>query len=189
MRHAMVCASNMNRSMEAHLRAQEGGLEVGSFGVGSQVRLPGASRDEPNVYAFGTPYTAILDDLRGKDAELYTRNGLLRLLERNIRIKTAPERWQENEQAFDVVVTFEESVFDRAVDHLRGREGAGMHPVLVINMDTVDNPEEAEKAAPLAVQLCKMVEAAEEWEDEVDEIIAAFDSETGRKPIYTICFF
>ena len=189
MRHAMVCASNMNRGMEAHLRAAEGGLEVGSFGVGSQVRLPGASREEPNVYAFGTPYADILADLRGKDEALYERNGLVRLLERNVGIKPAPERWQDNGEHFDVVVTFEESVFDRAVDHLRGREGAGMRPVLVINMDTVDNPEEAEKAAPFAVRLCQMIEAAEEWEDEVDEIIATFDSETGRKPIYTICFF
>jgi RNA polymerase II subunit A C-terminal domain phosphatase SSU72 len=42
------------------------------------------------------------------------RNGLLPMLKRNIAIKTAPQRWQENadDGPFDVVFTFEERVFD-----------------------------------------------------------------------------
>ncbi|MEW5319641.1 MAG: hypothetical protein WDW38_010784 [Sanguina aurantia] len=67
---AMVCASNMNRSMEAHLVLQRAGLKVDSFGVGGHVKLPGPSQREPNIYAFGTPYTKIYADLVSKDSEL-----------------------------------------------------------------------------------------------------------------------
>ena len=75
LKFAMVCASNMNRSMEAHRLAIEAGLCVRSFGVGQHVKLPGASANSPNVYDFGTTYEHIYKDLKQKDQALYTRNG------------------------------------------------------------------------------------------------------------------
>jgi hypothetical protein len=67
---------------------------VSSYGVGGHVKLPGASAGAPNKYEFGTPYETIFNDLKAKDEALYTRNGLLAMLARNMGVKRAPEKWQ-----------------------------------------------------------------------------------------------
>lgn len=90
LKFGMVCYSNQNRSMEAHKVLQEAGFDVVSYGVGTCVRLPGPNRFEPNVYEFGTPYKAILADLRSKpaaDQPHYERLGLISMLERNMKVR------------------------------------------------------------------------------------------------------
>ena len=165
------------------------GLEVESYGVGSSVKLPGPTAREPNVYPFGTPYQTIYDELKSKDEELYERNGLLKILSRNLKVKTAPERWQDNHtKQFDVVISFDDGVFDKLMDDIQKREQKQMKPFLVINMAVKDNPIEAGKASPQALQLCRKLEECDDWEDDIEDIIEDFSVETGRKPFYTICF-
>ncbi|KAF8056476.1 SSU72 [Scenedesmus sp. PABB004] len=189
LRFAMVCASNQNRSMEAHRVLKEHDFNVSSYGVGGHVKLPGPSAKQPNVYDFGTRYDAIHDDLAARDEALYVRNGLLAMLRRNAAVKAAPEKWQLNRDVFDAVVCFEEKVMQQVVDDLTSRPQSLMKPVLVVNIDVKDNHEEAAKVAPQTLQLCRMLEAAESWEGAIDDVLTAFEREHARRATYTICYY
>ena len=40
----------------------------------------------------------------------------MQMLQRNMGVKRAPERWQDNRDVFDVVVTFEERIMEQLLD-------------------------------------------------------------------------
>ncbi|KAL8474475.1 hypothetical protein ACS0TY_030362 [Phlomoides rotata] len=191
LRYAMVCSSNQNRSMEAHAVLKREGFDVASYGTGQHVKLPGPSIREPNVYDFGTPYKQMLDELRRKDPELYRRNGILPMLKRNVSVKTAPQRWQENaaDGTFDVVLTFEEKVFDMVLEDLHNRNHVLLKPVLVINLEVKDNHEEAAVGGRLALQLCQELDAIENWEESIDDVIINFERQHHRKLVYSISYY
>ena len=46
----------------------------------------------------------------------YTQNGILNMLDRNRRIKTCPERFQDCYDKFDIIFTCEERVYDQVVE-------------------------------------------------------------------------
>ncbi|OAP15630.1 hypothetical protein AXX17_AT1G68100 [Arabidopsis thaliana] len=190
-RYAMVCSSNQNRSMEAHALLKRQGLDVASYGTGSHVKLPGPSLREPNVYDFGTPYKQMFDELRRKDPELYKRNGILQMIKRNLSVKLAPQRWQDNagDGVFDVVMTFEEKVFDSVLEDLNNREQSLTKTILVMNLEVKDNHEEAAIGGRLALELCQEIEGNETWEDTIDDIVAGFEKQHRRKLVYSISFY
>ena len=70
-------------------------MQVQSYGTSSQIKLPGPAADQPNIYAFGTSYQQMHSELQQRDAKLYDRNGVAAMLQRNMGIKAAPQRWQE----------------------------------------------------------------------------------------------
>ncbi|KAI9229512.1 MAG: RNA polymerase II subunit A [Piptocephalis tieghemiana] len=189
-RFAVICASNQNRSMEAHNVLQKAGFNVSSYGTGTAVRLPGPSANQPNIYEFGRPYDEIYRDLQSKDPKLYEKNGLLRMLDRNRRIKLAPERFQESRDTYDVLITCEERCFDSVLQELLQRGGDSNLPVHVINVEIVDNHDAASKGGKLICELAEHIQKAGFGLDEqMGEILRGFEQAHGTLLLHTISYY
>jgi len=189
LRVAVVCSSNMNRSMEAHAFLQKKGFRVDSYGTGDKVKLPGPSADKPNVYDFGTSYEFIAEDLLRKDKTLYTQNGILNMLDRNRRIKLGPNRLQEAAEKYDVIMTAEERVYDQVLEHFEEKGSAEGQPAHVLNMDIQDNHEEATIGAFLICDLMASLAAADDLDDEIEERLREFETKSKRPILHTVVFY
>ena len=186
---AVVCMSNLNRSMEAHRILRRKGFQVRSFGAGSRVKLPGSARSLHVVYDFSTTYEERRKDLPRKDRQRYNSNGILHILGRNERIKPRPERFQECRDHFDLIFTCEESVYDRVVEELWVREQETCQPVHVINVDMADNAEDATLGSFIICELCERLQQADNLEDSLVEVLLAAEQKTGKSFLHTVCFY
>lgn len=87
----------------------------------------------------------------------YTQNGLLHTLDRNRRIKTHPEKFQETKEKFDILITCEERVYDQVLEFMESKAPSDNSIVHVINIDIQDNLEEATIGAFLISDMCMHV--------------------------------
>ncbi|KAA8495902.1 RNA polymerase II subunit A C-terminal domain phosphatase SSU72 [Porphyridium purpureum] len=185
-RFSTVCASNQNRSMAAHLALLEAGFaHVQSYGTGRTVKLPGPSVDKPNEYAFGTPYNVMYEDLKAQNEALYQQNGVLRMLDRNRNLKKGPERWQENFLRHDIVVTFEDRVFNAVLDDFATKRQPTLYePVYIINLEVKDTHEQAQSGARLAVDLCELLDEVQDLDEEIESILEIFEEQSNQSLCY-----
>lgn len=175
--------------MEAHAILSKKGFNVKSFGTGANVKLPGSAPDKPNIYDFSTTYEQMYQDLCKKDKHLYTQNGILHMLDRNRRIKSKPERFQDCKDDFDIVITVEERVYDQVVEDLEKRGQTSMSSVHVINMEVKDNHDEATLGAFLICELCQMLQGTDDLENDIDELIQDFEAKADRDVLHTVAFY
>jgi len=197
----VVCSSNINRSMEAHVVFNNAGLNVESYGTGTHVRLPGRSAMEPRVFKFGTPYEEMYNSLSATsdDEAYFNHNGVLQLCRRGAAVKLAPQRWQDTPteaiSKHNIVIAFEERIFDAVVNDLQMREPTiNFNPIHVICLDTKDNPHEAKIQGRVALELCWMLEhcSDDDLDNECAILIDTFQRERMRenqiKILYQVCY-
>ncbi|KAF1661765.1 UNVERIFIED_CONTAM: RNA polymerase II subunit A C-terminal domain phosphatase SSU72, partial [Eudyptes robustus] len=188
---AVSCSSNMNRSMEAHDLLKHSGFNIESYGSGNYVKLPGPSVDKPNIYEFDSiPYQAIREDLIKKDRALYTHNGLLQMLKRNMRVKERPQKFQHCKEEFEVILCLEERVYDQIIDFFHSRIPSSGNLVHVLNIDIRDTQEEASIGAYFVRLLCQKLESLEDLDNQIDDVLLNLDAEhSNRNILHSIHFY
>jgi RNA polymerase II subunit A C-terminal domain phosphatase SSU72 len=162
--------------------------------------LPGRSAMEPRIFKFGTPYEEMHNSMSAtpEDEAFFVRNGVLDLCRRGAAVKRAPDRWQDTSSDFvtmhDVVIAFEERIYDAVVEDLQIREPTeNFAPIHVICLDTKDNPHEAHLQGRVALELCWLLEAAgDNLVAEAATIVDQFQEEhmthTPIKVLYQLCY-
>ncbi|PVU94419.1 hypothetical protein BB561_002555 [Smittium simulii] len=188
-RFAVVCASNMNRSMEGHLVLHKAGKNVESFGTGTKVRLPGDSIDRPMVYDFGTSYQRIYSELIHKNPQLYKKNGLLYMLQRNIELKSSPQKFQHTQEQFDVIITCEERCYDAVCLELLSRGGRYGKPVHVINVEIKDNHTDASKGGNTILKLSQLLDNSKNLDADINDILNSVQSDSPHELLYNYMFY
>ncbi|CEG48937.1 rna polymerase ii subunit a c-terminal domain [Plasmopara halstedii] len=203
---AMLCANNVNRSTEAHDHLQAAGLRVCSFGAGNRVRFPGPSRDDPRIYEFFTPYETMYRELKAENPDLFNRNGVLSMLERDMLTKKCPQRWQDLSvkelQELDVVLCFDDRIFEIVLEDLqlrgvaqpnfRMRDWSGRdfslawRPLHLLCLDTKDTPEHAKVGGSLALELCQAIDKLDSLDDGIMNVILDFENRKNVHLLYSL---
>ncbi|XP_038216856.1 RNA polymerase II subunit A C-terminal domain phosphatase SSU72-like [Zerene cesonia] len=185
---AVVCSSNMNRSMEAHAILDRKGFRVKSFGTGDRVKLPGRG-NRPNCYAFGIPYMEIFNDLVSKDKNYYCHNGVLNMIIRNHKVKPCPERFQCSTERFDVIITCERRVYDQVIEWFALKQSVYNLPTYIINIDIKDNLGEATLGSYLIVELATKLSQSLDLNKDMPLILQAFENKCKKRVLNCVMYY
>lgn len=163
-----VCSSNMNRSMEAQKVLSQAGYKVDSFGTGSAVKIPGLTKEQPNIFPFGTPYKEMYDVLQEQERNAsqeesnYSKQGLYDMLTRNMKLKKAPENWQVQETLKllenEIIISCDEKCYELILEDCFKRGRRYEKPLLVINLDVEDYHANSIDAGKSILRLMQMYE-------------------------------
>ncbi|OWZ14615.1 RNA polymerase II subunit A Cterminal domain phosphatase [Phytophthora megakarya] len=189
---AMVCANNVNRSAAAHEILRSAGLRVCSYGAGRLVTFPGHTSSDARTFKFLTPYAVMHSVLEKEDTALFSGNGVLQILARDMPIKKAPERWQSlrNKQLMDidVVVCLDYAMFLTVLEdiQMRIRLSFKTKQLHVICLDTVDTPEDAVTGGERVLNLCRELNVPTDQltEEFVKKRVETFEKEHNQQMFY-----
>lgn len=176
--------------MEAHHELALRGFSVKSYGTGSSVKLPGRTAMEPVIFPFNMPYEQMKAELQNMDPVHYTNNGVLTMLDRNAKIKKAPEQWRDARDRFDIIITFEDRVFRSVVDDfIQTRSPSVFAPAYVVNLEVRDTHVAAAAGAKLAVELVEAMDARNNLDAYIWDIISDMerDADTAIMAVPVFC--
>ena len=97
--------------------------------------------------------------------------------------------FQECSEEFDVILTCEERVYDAVLENLGETGNRSGNSVHVVNMDIVDNPEDATIGAFLLHELAEMLNKSPDLDDEIDEIVQEFEGKCQRPVLHSVAFY
>eukprot|EP00611_Tribonema_gayanum_P023516 TRINITY_DN4964_c0_g1_i1.p1 TRINITY_DN4964_c0_g1~~TRINITY_DN4964_c0_g1_i1.p1 ORF type:complete len:313 (-),score=73.28 TRINITY_DN4964_c0_g1_i1:130-1068(-) len=190
-KYAMLCSSNVNRSVLAQIVLEREGVAVASYGVNHSVAMPGKSRASPTVFPFGTPYLEMHDKLLATDKDLHARAALLKLLSRDACTKRHPERWQDLGSAdaakFDIIICFNDKIFDLCIEDFQNRPPFEFKPIHIVSLPVMDTPQHAEQAMVDVLKLVKMLDACDDVESQGADVVEAFQATTKRPILHQVC--
>lgn len=110
------------------------------------------------------------------------------MLDRNRRIKTFPERFQDCYDKYDVVFTCEERVYDQVIEELAYRIPSDNTPVHVINIDIQDNHEEATIGAFIIADIATVLSKSTDLDNDIDELLQECETKAQRPLLHSIAF-
>ncbi|KAK5670873.1 RNA polymerase II subunit A C-terminal domain phosphatase [Batrachochytrium dendrobatidis] len=88
----------------------------------------------------------------------------------------------------DVIFTCEERCFDAACESILNRSRQSNQPVHVINVEIIDNHEQATVGGKLILQLAQEIEATTDLDQEIGALLEAFIDKTKANILYTITY-
>ena len=107
----------------------------------------------------------------------------------NIYIANEFEFYVAVAEHFDVIITCEEKCYDAVLAVFEERTSSREQPVHVLNMDIVDNQEDATIGAFILCELAQSMRDCEDLDDELEELVQEFESKYKRDLLHTVLFY
>jgi RNA polymerase II subunit A C-terminal domain phosphatase SSU72 len=118
----------------------------------------------------------------------YIKIGLIPMLERNASVKKAPQRFQDSNDPLDILICFDDRVFEQVIEDLQNRSVEYEKTLHILNINTKDNKDEAVKMAKNVIKLCTQIENSGDWENNITTHIEEFEKKMYVKIQHVVYF-